>query len=407
MVLSYKLPALLEAVSRIIKQEAEIERIKGEKFNIFSVLKMESKENGTHSAFLVELLNPKGTHLKGPIFLQLFLENLNLQDVIHLETAKVSAEVDIGPLDEANKTGGRIDIYLWDRKGNTICIENKIYAGDQKYQIERYCNYIKDKSKGKVIYLNLHGCEPSDGSKGKLTNGNDFHVISYKSEIKRWLEACLKECSEQPILRETIRQYLILIKKMTSTTDNQHQAELLQLLAANLQEASFVSSNFEKAKQLIAENVRQTVIKQLSNRLNDLTIAIGKDISEKYAQVWVYLPEFGHKNVCFGIEAFNGLGNYGGDLYIGIFNPEPNSISSYGGMEKSEGEHWSLLSFITFEGSNINLGNTELLAQIQSDTDFTKRLIDSIVEFIIQYIIQHKANLHAWLVANTRPELNN
>lgn len=45
---------------------------KGELFNTFSILKMETAENKTHSNFIAELLNPKGSHLKGSIFLERF-----------------------------------------------------------------------------------------------------------------------------------------------------------------------------------------------------------------------------------------------------------------------------------------------------------------------------------------------
>jgi hypothetical protein len=254
----------------------------------------------------------------------------------------------------------------------------------------------------------LQGNNPSDHSKGALINGTDFHVISYKDDIKSWLEACLKESFDQPILRETIRQYLILIKKMTSTTDNQHQNQLLQVLSQNLQEAAYVSSNFEKAKQYIAENVRQSVITQLPLQLpNDLTVSAGVDISKQYAQVWVYYPEFGHNKVCFGIESFNGWGNHEGDLYIGIFNPNPNSISSFGVLGEDKEEYWSQISSLTLDGAKINLGDIELLSQIHSDYNFRKRLIDAIVNIASQYILQHKANLRTWLIANTQLNLKN
>ena len=61
----------------------------------------------------------------------------------------------------------------------SISIENKIYAGDQIAQIERYCNYNKDKNK--VFYLNLFGEEPHPDSKGKLKSETDFKIISYQT----------------------------------------------------------------------------------------------------------------------------------------------------------------------------------------------------------------------------------
>ena len=60
---------MLKGAKVIWNQQEEIKRLKGEHFNIFSVLNMETRENATHSAFLGELLNPKGSHLFGSLFL--------------------------------------------------------------------------------------------------------------------------------------------------------------------------------------------------------------------------------------------------------------------------------------------------------------------------------------------------
>ena len=66
---------LLKEVSEVIREERiqKKERQKrGEYFNIFSVLRLETKEVRLHSAFLAELLNPEGSHGLGKQFLELF-----------------------------------------------------------------------------------------------------------------------------------------------------------------------------------------------------------------------------------------------------------------------------------------------------------------------------------------------
>ncbi len=68
---------LLSSTKQIIKHHDEITLAKGEHFNLFSVLKIEGRENNTHSAFLAELLNPKGSHKQGSKFLELFLKLIN------------------------------------------------------------------------------------------------------------------------------------------------------------------------------------------------------------------------------------------------------------------------------------------------------------------------------------------
>lgn len=259
------LDKILSSCSRILKHQREIEVLKGENFNVFSILKMESKENATHSAFLGELLNPKGSHSKGTIFLKLFLETIkyNLENnsaegskeqeeeipKLKSEEAYVKLEHDIGSVDVKSntKSGGRIDIYIWDDKGNTISIENKIYAKDQKAQIERYCNHnIK---KNTVYYLTLNGEDASEGSRGELQDGIDYYCISYKDHIVNWLEACLKEASDHPILRESIKQYVILIKKLTNQlTNHKMKKEIQELIAKNYKSARTIASNVGKVE---------------------------------------------------------------------------------------------------------------------------------------------------------------
>ena len=55
--------------------------IGGDKFNIFSILKMERLEVDTHSAFIYELINPNGTHFQGNKYFEIFIEEvLNIKD---------------------------------------------------------------------------------------------------------------------------------------------------------------------------------------------------------------------------------------------------------------------------------------------------------------------------------------
>jgi hypothetical protein len=121
---------LLQTARIIIENQKEEEKIKGEKFNVFSILKMETKENETHSAFLGKLLNPAGSHLMRNIFLNHFLEDIN-DTILDRNSIRVILEKNIGPVfinenEPLKSTGGRIDIYLEDKNGNTISIENKI-----------------------------------------------------------------------------------------------------------------------------------------------------------------------------------------------------------------------------------------------------------------------------------------
>ena len=81
------------------KQRKEKE-LKGEFFNIFSILNMERDEVHTHSSFIAELLNPKGSHGLKDEFLRLFIQYIPLNDIdvttLNTKSAIVKKEEYIG-----------------------------------------------------------------------------------------------------------------------------------------------------------------------------------------------------------------------------------------------------------------------------------------------------------------------
>jgi len=281
---------LLRDTSRIINHQKELAQLRGENFNVFSILKMESRENETHSAFLGELLNPYGSHGLGTIFLELFLKQL---DVSHLEVDSTTVKLEhyVGGVNFDTVSGGRIDIYIEDAAGNSICVENKIYASDQEVQIARYCNYNIDKNK--VYYLTLEGGAPPEESSGDKEIDADFYALSYKSEILEWLEQCQKEATRLPILRESINQYGILIKKLTNQlSDSKMEKEVENIIIANYQAASVIGDNIWKVELRYAEKLIEEICLKLKSSLSgDFKITKTEDLNIAWSGIYV-----SHKN---------------------------------------------------------------------------------------------------------------
>jgi len=239
---------LLSNAIIIVKKYDEIAKITGENFNIFSVMRMESDEVKTHSRIIAELLNPKGSHSQGSIFLKLFfaeIKELSRIEDFDFENAKVLVEEHIGLINEDYTKGGYIDIVIKDNN-NQIVIENKIYAVDQFGQLLRYKNHYP---KCKLLYLTLDCKEPSNESKGNLVLNTDFHCISYENNILDWLNKCHKETIEQPMLREMIKQYINLIKKLTNKATNKMKSiEIIEILKKNITSSFEISSNLNLLK---------------------------------------------------------------------------------------------------------------------------------------------------------------
>ena len=283
--------ALLSEANDVLFKQREQEVKSGETFNVFSILKMESREDATHSAFIAELLSPKGSHNMGTVFLEKFLKLVKCDKHLDVERAKVSTECYIGPVNHLERTGGRIDIFIEDSARNSISIENKIFATDQKHQIERYVNY--NRKKNQVYYLTLFGSSPSSESAGDLKEKEHFKCISYSHHVLHWLSECQELADGLPILRESIRQYKILIKKLTHQLESRKMNEgLIDIIKTNYSSALSIANSIEAAELLAVEQMFKEIEKEIKKRLSEKHttnwyIVYDEDLSANYSGMYL------------------------------------------------------------------------------------------------------------------------
>jgi len=288
---------LLDKVGNIVDKFDEIDLLSGSRFNIFSVLKITSDEVKLHSRFLAELLNPLGSHGQGDTFLKFFVQEVGLEE-FDCESSIVEVEKYIGA--KADDEGGRIDIYIVDRKGNAITIENKIYAGDQENQLLRYYNY----NNKNVFYLDLYGDAPSEKSIGNLLIDEDFKVISYRVHILSWLEKCRKEAVELPLLREGITHYINAIKNLVgqskSKTMEKEIRDLILSSGTNLKNAVQIKKTLTKAKI----DIQWKFWVNLKNALEadvELKLMSVKDLDVTWQNVRSYYEDRRNRDIYFGL----------------------------------------------------------------------------------------------------------
>ena len=279
-------------VSRKIKEQRKEKFERGENYNIFNDLGFMSDEVHLHSMFLANLLNPKGSHGQRGKFLEAFLKMLQKSfpaisaDNLELDITNASVEVEKYIGRQTDSEGGRIDIYLTDGK-HSIIIENKIYAGDQHHQMLRYWNYGMsqkgdDTEKSFVlIYLTLDGCSPSKDSLGEYLKENDIVCLSYKSDIRGWLDHCVELASRTPLVRETINQYISTIDILTNNVMEDNK-ELLDILCKE-ENLDAVFDIIDSKENLINHIINDEFIP----KLKDLAEDKGLEICGNYKRNWV------------------------------------------------------------------------------------------------------------------------
>lgn len=279
-------------VSQKIKEQRKEKFERGENYNIFNDLGFMSDEVQLHSMFLANLLNPKGSHGQRGKFLEAFLKMLQKSfpaisaDNLELDTAIASVGVEKYIGRQTDSEGGRIDIYLTDGK-HSIIIENKIYAGDQHHQMLRYWNYGMsqkgdDTEKSFVlIYLTLDGCSPSKESLGEDLKENDIVCLSYKSDIRGWLDRCVELASRTPLVRETINQYISTIDILTNNVMEDNK-ELLDILCKE-ENLDAVFDIIDSKENLINHIINDEFIP----KLKDLAEDKGLEICGNYKRNWV------------------------------------------------------------------------------------------------------------------------
>lgn len=326
---------------KIHAKNKEIEKIKGENFNVFSILKLKENEVRTHSAFIAELLDPKGSHNLNDTFLLLFLDLLrkkkqedeswakaNIEASNSYDTFIVEKEKYIGVKTE--KTGGFLDINI---SSSTIefCIENKINSDETDNQLERYSNYLNTipKEYRLLIFLTKY----AEKSKYNiLKEGTDYFRLSYEEDIIYWLENCFRASANYPIVRETIKQYIILIKNITNQINSlEMKEEIHSVIYNNIIGAEIISKEYDKAIELLSDRLKKDIkdrllLKGIVSHPDHIHLKKSKN---KYSSIWINTT-----GKTIGIESFIGKGHEEGALFIGFVDfkralPKENYIYYY------------------------------------------------------------------------------
>ena len=386
------------------KYAIEERKEKGDFFNVFSILGMEKLEVKTHSAFLSELLKPYGTHGLGNKFLSEFINIIlptNKRYVFPNSKINVKPEHIIGKINEDE--GGIIDIFI-ETDSLNIIIENKIEAEDQPKQLIRYYNYAnKCKKDFVLLYLTLDGKQATTISTiGKNLEGKElsllpvthYHCISYKDNIRKWLERCHELSANFPLVRETIKQYINLIKKITNTENNMG-SELIDFLCKNKGNQQYTANivdtiNIDELKIHLMEEILQNLTNDLGSLLDcECTYEINQENAKKTSYngdipSYFIIPnkwKIKSNNDCYLCFGLYNNGEFG--LYTKGIDKESDKICQQTKKIKVNNTFFALNNKNSRIDGAVPLG----CIKIENASNFAGRVSSNTKECIIKYIV--------------------
>jgi PD-(D/E)XK nuclease superfamily len=264
-------------------------------FNIFWVLGVHRREVQTHSAFLAELLDPKGAHGQGFVFLERLLQYCrrfpDFPQVTHsmLENAKWEITT------EKTADGCRLDIVVECREEPRflMVIENKVGASEQPDQIKRYGQWITEKQecppeRCALLYVTPHG------DRSATAGDTKYFRISYHRDIVAWLRSAAGKDSPY-LLRKLIEQYIDVIGELELGS----RRRIVGNVQYERKVAEFLEKeeNFETALQIrdiVESRVTDDVLKQfwgaIRDRVSDLLANIPGWELELSSDLGAYCP---------------------------------------------------------------------------------------------------------------------
>lgn len=295
---------LLTKADTILEKYNYAEKLK-ENFNIFEILGLENLEVDLHSFLIFSLIkNPKKNSLYENFF-KIFLEIVLKEKYDSSKKYQVFREYQI--------FNGRMDFYI-KTDDKEYAVEMKIWTVDSENQLKKYQKFLDSQhKKNKLYYLTLFGDDPIQEENKEI---NPI-LISFKEDISKWIKKCIEKSYDYPKTRETLKQYLFTINKLTNNLqDEEKEMEIKELLLKdnNLKIAMELSKSIETVK----EEVEEKFWEELMNKIN---IPLEKDtFFESSLKEINFYKEINLKDkfLCFGL----GRGKNSIYFFIGLTNRE-------------------------------------------------------------------------------------
>jgi len=246
--------------------------------NIFEILKI-SKTEIRHSNFLSWLINPKGSHGLGEIFLKKFL-----REVFSSEKSTNIDQIEVNKIDYSNveiiREWKNIDLLII-LDDIVISIENKVYSKEHSNQLVRYRKIVEEefpKKRKSFVYLTPEGIDSEQESEVYIPLSYNFIIES----IDRVLEIYKESVSNK--IKNYLMDYSVILKreimgndKLTELSNRiyKNHKEILDFIFEKkpdmLDDVRFWLTNILKERGFIVGSENKYYVRFTTKKINDLT----------------------------------------------------------------------------------------------------------------------------------------
>jgi hypothetical protein len=230
------------------------------RFNCFDFI---SPDELKLSKILKELLDPKGNHAQGDVFLKLFFTEINIPYPSFTNHIKVDLEV---RTDQIDKKERQIDIVVNFDDHFGLAIENKPWAEDQIRQLGDYAKYMEARFQSWcLVYLPGTDRNPSESSATPeeiedWKSKNQYQNINYSHNILAWLKACEAQCQADHV-RHFLRDFIAYCESKFLGVRDMSETNLVKSVV--LESSENVDMAFSVSQQIPA--IREKLLDKFIN----------------------------------------------------------------------------------------------------------------------------------------------
>lgn len=391
-------PLLLEKVGDVLK-DIKKQMSEGAGFNVFRLCGVDHYET-LHSKILAEFLNPQGRHGQRTLFLKRFQQML--KDHFKFEgefsdSTSVTTEVAFG--------GDRLDILIEDESRKSICvIENKIFAGEQPEQLERYSKWLDGECKRLntehekciLLFLTLNGREacsikaPEKYCRMAYVRNDDNKNLPF---LGKWIDLCCEKINSENAVRNTLEQYKKHINNLAKGERAMEERLLKVITEGRLMEAAEkITSNYPAIKWRIIGGVIDEVRARIEQKLIEQKLPIGTtlekcvksnkstepsyrlDIAELKTPIWITWQRVDDMRMWVGV--------YANDFFKEKLKRFRQWLKIPNGWE-TDNAMWPLYKWLDGDGARTPTWDGKFLDGLLKDKQCRTEVIDKIANDIV------------------------